>query len=184
MLVIKRNIFIRLSCMLFFCFAGKLSFAQDTSQHSATPIIEKAEVIWLGQWPNVESKNQKKDFREQVGNILFGKKKQELKRPVSLLVTDEKSIWILDQESRSVFEVTDKTGTIPHFIEKKKDYFSSLVSICKFRENEFLFTDSYSNKIFVVNTSKKECSVLNDSLKLDKIGLILMFSRSISIDLS
>ncbi len=131
--------------------------------------IEKAEVKWLSQWPSPESKNQKKEVKEQIKDFIIGKKKQDLVRPVSMIETAPNTYWILDQESHNVFQVVNNLSSVPRFLEKKSELFSSLVGICKFRENEILFTDSYSNKLFVVNPDKKECKILNDSLKLSKL---------------
>ena len=63
----------------------------------------------------------------------------------------------------------NNVGNGPRFIEKKNKNLASLVGICKFHDNEILFTDSYLNKIFLVDVQKKEFSVLNDSLKLNKV---------------
>ncbi len=170
MLVSRRNIYISILCALLVFFAlQRNADAQETSYPTTTHALDKAEVQWLAEWPNELSKTQKKEIKEKIGNLLFGKKKQVFKRPVSLVAASETSFWTLDQESNTVFEIENNTASIPHFIDKKKSDFLSLVSICDFRDNEFLFTDSYSNKIFVFNPAKKECRSLNDSLKLKKI---------------
>lgn len=164
-----KNIFLFFHLTGLFIFFYTISAqAQDTSSLKLTKGIETAQIKWLSQWPPYESKHQKKNIKQYIKNIVFGKKNEELIRPVSILATDQTSFWILDQKNNAVFQVTNNIGKIPHFIEKKNNNFSSLVGICKFHENEMLFTDSYSNKIFLINTEKKECTVLNDSLKLNK----------------
>jgi DNA-binding beta-propeller fold protein YncE len=130
---------------------------------------DKWEVKWLYQWPAADNKIQKKDTKQQIKDFIFGKKKQDLVRPVSLLTDAQNSMWILDQESKSVFQVTNNVCTFPHYIEKKNKNFASLVDICNFKDNQILITDSYTNKIFLINNQKKECRVLNDSLKLNKV---------------
>lgn len=161
----------------FSCFSSLLitflviptSPAQEIPQKKSSTSLEKAEIKWIGQWPSDESKLQeKKDSKKQVLNFIIGKKKIILKRPVSVLASNQHSFWILDQGNNAVFQVDGDVGKIPHFIDKKNDNYTSLVGICKFHDKEILFTDSRSNKIFLVNTEKKECKVLNDTLKLNK----------------
>ena len=53
-------------------------------------------------------------------------------------------------------------------IEKKIAAFPSLVGITAFHNTEILFTDSQLNQLFLVNAEKKECRILNDSLKLNQ----------------
>lgn len=162
---IHLHLFISLLTILFF---NNNCPAQDTAKIQPDEKTRKAEIQWIGQWPSAKSKSQKKEIKQQIKDILIGKKKQELSKPVSILAYNQNLFWILDQENNAIFKVINEAGKIPHFIEKKKNNFSSLVGICNFHNNEILFTDSYSNKIFLINSEKKECTILNDSLKLDK----------------
>ncbi len=141
--------------------------AQDSLMINTPSAIEKAEIEWVSEWPSLDGKNQKKKTKNTFQNIIFGKKKQELIRPVSLIYRNPDSYWILDQECKAILVVNNKKNKSPHFIRKKNYNLASLVGICNFHD-DFLFTDSYLNKIFLLNADKKECSVLNDSLKLDK----------------
>lgn len=169
MFVHFKNIRLHFFVSLLTLFLGVISCqAQDTAQIKKTNRLEKADIQWLSQWPSPDNKHAKKKINQHLKNLIFGKKKEELSRPVALLAISHNSFWILDQENNAVFQVINNIGKIPHFIDKKNNSFSSLVGICKFHQGEMLFTDSYSNKIFLVNSEKKECTVLNDSLKLDK----------------
>ena len=164
--------FKNINAALFISFLTILVFnhtchAQDTALIKSSEKAGKPEIQWVGQWPSIKSKSQKKEIKQQIKDLLIGKKKQELSRPVSVLAINQNFFWILDQENCSLFKVINDVGKIPHFIEKKKSNFSSLVGICNFH-NEILFTDSFSNKIFTINSEKKGCAILNDSLKLDK----------------
>ena len=58
MLALKRNITLFLSCLFFVFLAQQQSFAQNSSSFKTPQILDKAEVKWLGQWPDEESKNQ------------------------------------------------------------------------------------------------------------------------------
>ncbi len=143
--------------------------AQDSLSLKSSKTNERWEVKWLSQFPKADSKNQKRDTKQQIKDFVFGRKRQDLNRPVSSLVDKQNSMWILDQENNCVFQMINNQAKIPRFIEKKNKNFASLVGICSYKDNELLFTDSYSNKIFVVNSNKKDCRILNDSLKLNQI---------------
>lgn len=159
------SLFVSLQVILFF---NTTCQSQDTVQIDVSGRLERAEIEWLTQWPSPESKNQKDKAKQKLKEFFFGKKDRELNRPVSVLAANQNSFWILDQENGAIFLVNNKAGKIPHFIERGNNVFPSLVSICSFHTNEFLVTDSYLNKIFLINPEKKKCTILNDSLKLNK----------------
>ncbi len=165
-----RNIFkfFFISIAILFFYICKCQ-AQDTLNKKPLNTFESGEVKWLSQWPTIESKNQKKDKKQQIKDFILGKKKQDLVRPVSIILDNQNALWVLDQESKAVFQVINNVGNSPRFIEKKNKDLASLVGVCKFHNNEILFTDSYLNKIFLVDALKKEFSILNDTLKLNKV---------------
>jgi sugar lactone lactonase YvrE len=143
-------------------------YAQTITQKNNSQSPESAKIQYVSQWPSPESRLRDNSFKHKLKNILLGTKKQELVRPVSMIVDNQDNYWILDQQMKSVYLTSKESYKFPRYIEKKNYQLSSLVGICNYHKNEILFTDSYLNKIFVVNSQKKECDVLNDSLKLDK----------------
>lgn len=149
--------------------SGSLCSAQDTARSKSQRGLEKGEVKWVSQWPEADQKRRNTGgLGEKFRLVLLGKKNLELTRPVSAITDMKGNVWILDQQNNSIFEVTNGIGKIPHFIEKRGYDLSSLVGICNFLPDEFLFTDSHLNKIFLVNTGRKTCTPLNDTMKLDK----------------
>jgi len=142
--------------------------AQGTTEIKHPGRLEKAEIQWVNQWPPVENKIKANGFSNQIKDFILGKKTHKIIKPVSILVDNQSMYWLLDQGNNSVFQVNKGVGEIPRFIKKRNTAFPSLVGICAFHNNEILFTDSYLNKIFLINSEKKECSVLNDSLKLEQ----------------
>lgn len=143
------------------------ALAQETVQEQvkSSPAFQ---VEFVSQYPTVESKHQNKKLADKLNQILFGKIKKDLGRPVSMIVSQTNQYWILDQKNKSIFHVNTKKSEIPHYIEKNKFNLNSLVSICNFKNEQILFSDSYLNTIFLIDPENKKCSVLNDSLKLEK----------------
>ncbi|MCX6296740.1 MAG: 6-bladed beta-propeller [Bacteroidetes bacterium] len=140
--------------------------AQDTSHIQTATSTEQSEIQWVSQWSFAE--NQNKALKYKIKDFIVGKKTLKQSRPVSVIATDPNSFWFLDQGNNEIFQVSDRLTIAHHFIDKKELPFSSLVGICNFHKNEILFTDSYLNKIFLVDTEKKELTDLNDTLKLNK----------------
>ena len=120
---------------------------------------------FVNQWPINSKDNKTKNVKEQIKNFILGSKNYKLSKPISVLVIGD-TLWNTDQGSNSIFQFIKDDGKIPHFIEKKKFNTPSLVGICAFNKDKILFTDSYFNKIFIINVNQKECKILNDSLKL------------------
>ena len=142
-------------------------YGQDTIKTQSSSVLETAEIKWINQWPSSKGKA-KIGFKSWINNLIFGKKAVALSKPVSLLVADQDVMYILDQGNYAVLKVSKKPNEAPHIIKKKNIDLTSLVGICAFRENEFLFTDSYLNKVFLYNEENKNCTLLNDSLVLSQ----------------
>jgi 6-bladed beta-propeller len=153
---------LRKSCFLpiiLLCILVQNSYAQDA-------IVEKGEVVFVSSWPNKEMMEAKKSFFKYLNDIVFGSNDLKLTKPVALLKDSISNYWILDQESKTIFEGNNKEYKSPKFIDKGKNDLASLVSITNFTDGKMLVCDSYLNKIFVVDPAKKTFYSLNDSLKL------------------
>jgi hypothetical protein len=135
--------------------------------------VEKGEVVFVKSYPDKLIQNSKGTFLQRINNIVFGSVEKKITKPVSLIVDSLDIYWILDQESKALFEGTERGYKQPKFIEKTTLDLASLVSISNFTENRFLITDSYLNKILVIDHDKKKITFLNDSLVLNRpTGLI------------
>ena len=133
-------------------------------QSDALPYIS-----WVGQYPAVKEGTEKKSGARRVYEFLIRKNEQRsLVRPVGVLATGPNDLFILDQGSRSGFDIQDKKCDIPRCFRKKENYFTSLVGICSMPNGEMLFTDSRLNKVYRISADKKKLTELNDSLKLDQ----------------
>ena len=142
-------------------------YSQDTLKSKPSANVDKADIKWISQWPSAVQKSSDKNKRS-LKDIIIGKAKLKLNKPVSMVVNGKGNYWVLDQKNNAVFQVVNNEYEMPHFIEKKRFNLTSLVGICNFKDGKMLFTDSYLNKIFLIDPEKKSCTVLNDSLKLDK----------------
>jgi DNA-binding beta-propeller fold protein YncE len=129
--------------------------------------LDDAKIVYTGEWPANKNLTGNKKDKGNFFNLITGKKKILLKKPVSMIVDEQNTYWILDQQNNGVFEVTTKEGKISHSIEKKNYNLLSLVAICNFKKNEFLFTDSYLNCIILADTKSDKVKLLNDSLKIE-----------------
>jgi DNA-binding beta-propeller fold protein YncE len=140
--------------------------AQDTSRVITPELSDIPQVRWVKQWPSPDKKQHPRTFKSRFNAIFLGKKTPDLTRPVSLVACYPEDIWILDQGAGAVFHLQGEVGDIPHFIQKPKFDFSSLVGICTTASSGILFTDSHANKIYRISPDKKKLQELNDSLLL------------------
>ena len=152
----------------FFLFINVSARSQD-SIHPASPQgYISGKIDYVSQWPTTELKQRKKSFTHRLKEVLIGDNTPELNKPVSLVAYDQNTFWVLDQKNNSIFHVEKGKEKIPHYLNKAKYHYNSLVAACKYTDDKILFTDSYQNKVFVLDPKNKLCSALNDSLLLDK----------------
>ena len=69
--------------------------SQDTTQIKLSNRIETADIQWLGQWPSSESKHKADGSANRVKDFILGKKAHKLSKPVSILVNNQNTFWIL-----------------------------------------------------------------------------------------
>jgi streptogramin lyase len=140
--------------------------AQDT----AVSLKQEASRIgWIAQYPASENNAGRKKLGARIIELVTGNKNTvQLSKPLSVVASSPDSIWILDQGNEAIFRVVKKVGEIPHFWEKKYMDFKSLVWLSEYSNKRLLFTDSYLNKVFVMDPSKKEVKPLNDTLMLEQ----------------
>ncbi len=144
------------------------SQAQDAINIDNTFNSDTAIIRWVSQFPSSEGNIEKQNILKKIGNFLFGKKSTGVIKPISVLAKNPNSFWILDQGNRTLVEVNKNLAEIPKPFSKKTDYFTSLIGICSMPSNDILFTDSRSNKIYLLSEDSKRIKELNDSLILDK----------------
>jgi hypothetical protein len=133
-----------------------------------TESSESGRIKFVCQWPSTTLLHPKKSFSRRMKDVLLGSKIHKIIRPVSMVVDHNGEYWILDQESRAVYLASADEYDFPKFIEKKSIDLASLVGITNFKGNNLLITDSYLNKIFLIDPKKKHFYALNDTLNLDR----------------
>ena len=142
--------------------------AQDRSSRNDSSAIREEYIGWMFQFPDAGENDQER-FGKKLVRLIFGRDNiTSVLKPVSILARDTNDFWILDQGNGVVFNIKDKVGDIPHFKNKDLKIFPSLVGICSFQENNFLFTDSFLNKIFIASPQSKKLEIFNDSLLLNR----------------
>lgn len=126
------------------------------------------QIEWINSWPSEDNKPKKKNFKDQFKSVVLGKKTPVLSNPVSIFVNSADEFWVLDQGNKTVFQVKNGVGDIPHSIAKSDHDFSSLVGICASAGSGVLFTDSKTQKIYRISPEKKKLEVLNDTMVLEQ----------------
>jgi DNA-binding beta-propeller fold protein YncE len=143
------------SLIIFCIFFIKFSFAEE-------------HVHWIGAIQNQSDLKEESNIKDKVFDFLFGKSDIKLIRPTSLSYQDENNLFILDQDVCSPVLIDQKSASFNLIQSQDKNSYPSLVSICSGNDGKFYFTDSYLNKIFVLNPESKNIEELNSTLQLDK----------------
>ena len=152
----------------FFLLINVSARSQDSLRLKNPVKYESGTIDFVSQWPSAEHKLHKKSFTHKLRDVLLGDNTPELNKPVSLVASDPNTFWVLDQKNNAVFRVEKGKEKIPHYLNKSKFHYNSLVGVCQYTDHKILFTDSYQNKIYILDPDSKKCSVLNDSLILEK----------------
>ncbi len=101
-----------------------------------------------------------------LSDFIFGAEAVKLSTPISVIARDSTELIVLDKGLNKLILIDLESGEF-NVIDSEFD-FASLVSICKFQDEKYLFTDSKKGKIYVYDYLENEISLINDSLKLIK----------------
>lgn len=167
-LTLKNQILFFSLRMLLCCITLLLFINLSQAQNNPNDKPDKQYVHWVAQYPSQESNIKSGSFKKKINQIIFGKKSFKLVKPISLFAKDSMSLWVLDQGSASIVNFQNQESEIPKFIEKNLKNFTSLVGICSISDHKLLFTDSSLDKIYCIDTEKKELNSLNDNLQLSQ----------------
>lgn len=130
------------------CFRPAASAAQQDS--ARVPAVR-----WILEWPATGEKP-KMDFRDRFNSLILGKKRPVVGRPVAVAASNPSDFWCLDQEAGTLFRVEEKVGEIPHFLQKSRAPFPSLVGVCQAGDGAVLLTDSEEGVVYRMDPQRKE----------------------------
>ena len=100
---------------------------------------------------------------DKISNWLLGDNNNTINKPISLISNNSGVVTVLDQGHLDLVIIDLNNGDI----ELANYNFPSLVSICKFKKDMLLFTDSKKNSIYCLDKEYKVYP-LSDSLILNK----------------
>jgi len=126
------------------------------------------DVLWKASFNSADDFPKKKSFASQLFDFVVGKEKEELVRPISLTVTEDGLIDVLDQGRNALVHIDYDQSSVNSSTGTDNQVFSSLVGSCLNNQNQLLFTDSRLNKIFIRKTVASEAVLLNSTLELNQ----------------
>lgn len=128
---------------------------------------EMFKVRWVSQF-SADDLNKETGFAKGLVKIIFGRKEQQLIRPVDVLVTGPDTFWLLDQGARTVSAIDVEPPTLRSLKARNYEQLPSLVGICEGNRDEIYVTDSALNKIFFKPAGSNSLQVLNPELVLSR----------------
>lgn len=147
-------------------FAASTAYSSELSKLDQNS--EGYQIKWIGQFPSLEKPSSKKGFFKRVGELVLGKKTQLLVKPMAIVANNPSSFMVLDQWSRCLIAVEDQEAEKPRAFSKSNLEFPSLVDVCALPNGEYLFSDSGTGDIYILDENKKKIRVLNEGHKLQQ----------------
>ena len=123
------------------------------------------DIRWVSQYP---AKRDTKTRRNEnwFTDLFFGKKPDDLVKPMSVVAMNPDSYWVADQGNGSILQVRDQQGKICKFANRGIDNIPSIVGSCFSQDHKILFTDSRLNQVFIYDPLTQNLEVLIDSIYL------------------
>lgn len=150
--------------LLVFIIFMLIFFAENSAQNNYdTSNVYKVKFIRsITSIQDIENQN----FFSKIFSLILGEEYSRLQKPISLIAKDSVELIILDQGLSKLVSINTKKKKFE--IIETNITFPSLISICKFNGDKYLFTDSKNDKIYIYNHQTNTIKSLNDSLWLNK----------------
>ncbi|RKY95260.1 MAG: 6-bladed beta-propeller [Ignavibacteriae bacterium] len=148
---------------LLFCYTYILNIFQDKPGDDYNFRIEFVRSI-----SNTNDIIKDKSFGEEIIDWIFGEDIERLVRPMGIINDEKDRIFVLDQGMGDIVLIDTLDQELNLLLNEAEEYFPSLVGICKWNENIFLFTDSRRNQIYFFNLLDNSIEMLNKELTLNQ----------------
>jgi DNA-binding beta-propeller fold protein YncE len=109
-----------------------------------------------------------KSISEEIFDWIFGEEVERFVRPMSIVTDETERIFALDQGGGYIVSIDTLEQKFSLILNNDDKIFPSLVSICKFKGNTFLFTDSFQNQVYIFNLNENSVQPLNKKLELNQ----------------
>ncbi len=113
--------------------------------------IAEEHIIWIGSLKDQSDLKNETTLKDRVFDFIFGKSELTLNRPVSLTCEDGNILWILDQDIYRPLLINQKSADFELVQSEEKQTYPSMVCICSGNDGKLYYTDSFLNKIFMLN---------------------------------
>ena len=144
---------------------SSLIYGQDQGLKKPEFSDENRFIRWVAELPSDEIKESRGLF-EKIFNLIVGEDPVIFNSPIGVVAKGIQDYYIVNQGNGTIINFQNgKTSTLAPF--KKSDrFYPSLVAICALDENDFLFSDSRLNRVFILSEKGSEVRNFNhgDSL--------------------
>ncbi|HER08888.1 MAG TPA: 6-bladed beta-propeller, partial [Bacteroides sp.] len=109
------------------------------------------QISWSGMYPEAEKDG--RNFREKLGDLIFGRKPAVVVTPVGTMVDTQDRLWLLNQGNGTILYHGKKGERLLRMPENIP--FPSLVGVCRIDKQYLLITDSYLNQVFILEEGNR-----------------------------
>jgi DNA-binding beta-propeller fold protein YncE len=124
-------------------------------------------VKWTGSLPDPASK-ENVGFFEWIFNFITGYEPVVFNNPVAVTANNASKYLIVNQGNGNIINCRDNETSILPVFKKDENYFPSLVGLCSFGNEGYLFTDSKLNKVFLLSADGKKIIPFGDAVNLNR----------------
>lgn len=123
-------------------------------------------IAWYATLP-AEGGKKKRSILKRVSDIILGPEEPLFSRPVSITATDSNNILVADQGYGEVVLTGIDNPSSNNYFDAREAKAPSITGICSIPDETILFTDSYTNNIYIKRGTERY-RVFNDSLTLEQ----------------
>ncbi len=106
---------------------------------------------------------------EKVSDLILGKNEaNRMQRPFSVYANNSDSIFILDQQSGTVFLLHDQELQVPKALKNKGINFTSLIEMCRIGGDTLLFTDSHLKNLYYLSPDLRTMEAWHPEVQLNQ----------------
>jgi len=109
-----------------------------------------------------------KSIGKKIIDWIFGDDRIDFIRPMGILNNNKNGLVVLDQGGGFIINIDTIKQKVDRIMDDNDQIFQSLVGICGFKNNNFLFTDSRQNHVYLYDYFNNSVALLNKNIIIDQ----------------
>ncbi len=138
-------------------------FAQSQKQILNSELCSSPKIEWINEINSESVNSSNSGIFNSIYEIIVGNNDVQIHKPFSLISDSNKSIYFLDQDSKSLLKYSYDDGTLQALLDDDI-HLKSPVGLCM-TDRDLVFTDSETDNIYKYNLETEETKIINSSIQ-------------------